>query len=124
MSGAVAGIDPHQDTLTVDIIGCHGVELTTVTFPNHEIRDQMPTTGTIESRLRKLEAIDAIVSTQAGADRLSWLLPLIDQGRATRRQVRALERRIDQLLDAHGTTLRDEAGIGPIAAGDAAGRGR
>jgi transposase len=82
-----------------------------------EIRDQLPTTGKIESRLRKLEAIDTtIVSTQAGAYRLSWLLPLIDQDRAARRQIRALERRIDELLDAHGTTLRDEAGIGPIAA--------
>jgi hypothetical protein len=55
------------------------------------------------------------VSTQAGAYRFSWLLPLIDQDRAARRQSRALERRIDELLDAHGTTLRDEAGIGPIA---------
>jgi transposase len=82
-----------------------------------EIRDQMPTTGKIESRLRKLEAIDTtIASTPAGAYRLSWLLPLVDQDRAARRQVRALERRIDELLDAHGTTLRDEAGIGPIAA--------
>jgi transposase len=82
-----------------------------------EIRDQLPTTGKIESRLRKLEAIDTtIASTPAGAYRLSWLLPLVDQDRAARRQVRALERRIDELLDAHGTTLRDEAGIGPIAA--------
>jgi hypothetical protein len=32
-----------------------------------EIRDQLPTTGKIESRLRKLETIDtSIVSTQAG----------------------------------------------------------
>jgi Transposase IS116/IS110/IS902 family len=82
-----------------------------------EIRDQLPTTGKIESRLRRLEAIDTtIVSTQAGAYRLSWLLPLIDQDRAPRRQARALERRIDELRDAHGTTLRDEPGIGPIAA--------
>jgi transposase len=44
------------------------------------------------------------------------LLPLIDQDRAARRQIRQLERRIDELLDAHGTSLRDEPGIGPIAA--------
>jgi transposase len=56
------------------------------------------------------------VSTQAGAYRLSWLLPLIDQDRAARRQIRQLERDLDDLLDTHGTTLRDEAGIGPIAA--------
>jgi transposase len=43
-------------------------------------------------------------------------MPLIDQDRAARRKVRQLEHRIDELLDAHGTTLRDEAGIGPIAA--------
>jgi transposase len=82
-----------------------------------EIRDQLPTTGKIESRLRKLDAIDiTIVSAQAGAYRLSWLLPLIDQDRAARRQIRQLERDLDDLLDTHGTTLRDEAGIGPIAA--------
>jgi hypothetical protein len=47
-----------------------------------EIRDQLPTTGKIESRLRKLEGIDtATVSAAVGAHRLSWLLPLVDQDR-------------------------------------------
>ena len=82
-----------------------------------EIRDQIDKTGKIESRLRKLDQINTtIVSTLAGEYRLSWLVPLIDQDRAMRRQVRQLERDIDALLDQHGTTLRDEAGIGPIAA--------
>lgn len=82
-----------------------------------EIRDQLTTTGKIEGRLRRLEQIDtSIVSTLAGAYRLSWLIPLVDQDRAARGQIRQLERDIDTLLDAHGTTLRDEPGIGPIAA--------
>ncbi len=82
-----------------------------------EIRDQLTTTGKIESRLRQLERIDTnVVSTLAGEYRLSWLLPLIDQDRTMRREIRRLERDIDALLDAHGTTLRDEPGIGPIAA--------
>lgn len=82
-----------------------------------EIRDQLTTAGKIEGRLRRLEQIDAtVVSTLAGEYRLSWLLPLVDQDRAARRQIRQLERDIDTLLDAHGTTLRDEPGIGPIAA--------
>jgi transposase len=34
MSGAVAGIDPHQDTFTVGMVDHHGVEATTATFPN------------------------------------------------------------------------------------------
>ena len=51
-----------------------------------------------------------------GAYRLSWLIELIDQDRAARRQVRALEADIDRLLEEHGTTLRDEPGIGPINA--------
>jgi hypothetical protein len=34
MTGAVAGIDPHQDTFTVGIVDHNGVELTTATFPN------------------------------------------------------------------------------------------
>lgn len=82
-----------------------------------EIRDQLTTTGKIEGRLRRLEMIDtSVVSTLAGAYRLSWLLPLVDQDRAARREIRRLEADIDQLLDEHGTTLRDEPGIGPIAA--------
>lgn len=52
----------------------------------------------------------------AGEYRLSWLIPLIDQDRQARREIRQLERVIDELLDDHGTTLRDEPGIGPIAA--------
>jgi transposase len=80
-------------------------------------RDQLTTTGKIEGRLRRLEQIDpSIVSTMAGAYRLSWLIPLVDQDRAARRQIRQLERDIDATLDEHGTTLRHEPGIGPIAA--------
>jgi len=45
-----------------------------------------------------------------------WLIPLITQDREARRQIRQLERDLDRLLDEHGTTLRDEPGIGPIAA--------
>ena len=82
-----------------------------------EVRDQLPTTGKLESRLRKLETIDtSIVSTRAGAYRVSWLLRLVDQDRRARREIRQLERRIDELLDEHGTTLRDEPGVGPITA--------
>jgi transposase len=82
-----------------------------------EIRDQLPTTGKIESRLRRLEQIDlSVVSTLAGDYRLGWLLPLVDRDRAARREIRRLERLIDELLDEQGTTLRDEPGIGPIAA--------
>jgi len=82
-----------------------------------EIRDQLDAKGKIESRLRRLETIDpTVVSTMAGEYRLSWLLPLIDQDRQARREIRRLERLIDEMLDEHGTTLRDEAGIGPIAA--------
>ena len=82
-----------------------------------EIRDQLSATGKIESRLRRLEPIDTTtVSTMAGVYRLSWLVPLIDQDRVARREIRQLERELDRLLDEHGTTLREEPGIGPIAA--------
>ena len=82
-----------------------------------EIRDQLTTTGKIEARLRRLGTIDTTnASTVAGEHRLSWLIPLIDQDRKTRAEIRRLERELDRLLDEHGTTLRDEPGIGPIAA--------
>jgi transposase len=82
-----------------------------------DVRDQLPTTGKLESRLRNLETITTDdVSTRAGTYRLSWLIPLIDRDRHARQQIRQLERRIDELLDEHGTTLRDESGVGPIIA--------
>ena len=82
-----------------------------------EIRDQLSTGGKIESRLRRLEQIDpATCPTPAGAYRLEWLRAFIDQDRTARREIRRLERLIGELLDRHGTTLRDENGIGPISA--------
>ena len=82
-----------------------------------EIRDQLTTSGKIESRLRRLEHIDpATATTPAGAYRLGRLQAFIGQDRAARSEIRRLERLIEELLDQHGTTLRDEHGIGPIAA--------
>jgi len=83
-----------------------------------EIRDQLTTTGKIEGRLRRLETIDIanLDTTASGIYRLEWLQNQIDQDREARREIRRLERLIDDLLDAHGTTLRDEPGIGPISA--------
>lgn len=82
-----------------------------------ELRDQLEPTGKIESRLRRLETIaDLGTTTPAGDYRLAWLVDFIDQDRASRGEIRRLERLIGELLDEHGTSLRDESGIGPIAA--------
>lgn len=82
-----------------------------------EIRDQLEPIGKVESRLRRLTSIDIPESTTPAGDyRLSWLLDFIDRDRAARREVRRLERLIDELLGQHGTSLREEPGIGPIAA--------
>ena len=82
-----------------------------------EIRDQLVSAGKIESRLRRLEAIDpGIATTLAGAYRLEWLQAFIDQDGTARREIRRLEGLIGELLDEHETTLRDEPGVGPIAA--------
>jgi len=82
-----------------------------------EIRDQLTPTGKIEGRLRRLEQIDTtVVTSDAGEYRLGWLMPLVDQDRQARQQIRQLEVYLDELLDEHGTTLRDEPGIGTIAA--------
>ena len=82
------------------------------------VRDLLTTTGKIESRLRRLEHlnIDDFDLAPAGRHRLEWLVDFIDRDRQARREIRALERQIDRLLDEHGTTLRDEDGIGPVAA--------
>jgi len=82
-----------------------------------ELRDQVPTKGKIEQRLRALANIDTTVATtRAGAYALSWLIPLIDQDKSLRAHIRRLERLLGTLLDEHGTTLRDIEGIGPINA--------
>ncbi|WP_420626191.1 RDD family protein [Candidatus Poriferisodalis sp.] len=76
------------------------------------------TLGKIESRLHRLGQIDPDTATiPAGRYRLEWLQAFIDQDRTARREIRRLERLIDELADEHGSTLRDEPGIGPIAAG-------
>jgi len=82
-----------------------------------EIRDRLDHTGKIESRLRRLDDIEQPENvTQAGEYRLDWLQAFIERDRAARREIRQLETVIDRLLDEHGTTLREEAGIGPITA--------
>lgn len=82
-----------------------------------EIRDQLTSNGKIEGRLRRLADIDPdTATTLAGAYRLGWLQAFIDHDRTARREIRRLERLIDELLDRHGTTLRDEPGIGTMSA--------
>jgi transposase len=83
-----------------------------------EVREQLTSHGgKIEAQLRRLAEINtAASSSESGCYRLSWLIPMIDQDRAARREIRALERLIGRLLDEHGTTLREEVGVGPIAA--------
>ena len=97
-------------------LGLHHVGDQIAKLPT-EIRDQLTSDGKIESRLRRLEHIDPdIDTTPAGAYRLEWLQAFIGRDRTARREIRRLERLIDELLDEHGTTLRDEPGIGPISA--------
>ena len=82
-----------------------------------EIRDQLTSHGKIEARLRRLEHLDpASATTRADRYRLVQIQTFIDQDRNARREIRRLERLIDELADRHGTTLRDEPGIGPISA--------
>ena len=82
-----------------------------------DIRDKLTSNGKTEGRLRRLETLDPkTASTVPGQYRLGWLTTLIDRDRDARREIRTLERELDLLLDAHGTTLHEEPGIGPIAA--------
>ena len=81
-----------------------------------EIRDQLGTSGKVEERLRRLATIDHMPVSAAAAYRLAWLLEHIEVDRRQRQQLRALGRTLDALLDRHGTTLRDEPGIGTVGA--------
>jgi transposase len=84
-----------------------------------EVRDRLGSHRKVESRLARLANLDvdgAGVSTSAGVYRLSWLMLLVDQDRKALAEIRRLERELARLLDEHGTTRREESGIGPIAA--------
>lgn len=84
-----------------------------------EVRDQLGSHGKVESRWARLTTLDidpAAVSTTAGAYRLSWLTRLVEDDRRAAAEIRRLERELGRLLDEHGTTLREESGIGAIAA--------
>lgn len=82
-----------------------------------EIRDQLGTHGKVEARLRRLERIDPTVTDAPAASyRLTWLCDYLAHDRELRAQIRRLETELDHLLDHHPTTLRDEPGIGTIAA--------
>jgi transposase len=84
-----------------------------------EIRDRLDAQGKIEARLVRLgqlEITPSAVSTPAGSYRLSWLQAAVDHDRQALAEIRRLERELGRLLDEHGTTLRDEPGIGTIAA--------
>ncbi len=97
-------------------LGLHHVGDQIAKLPT-ETRDQLNTGGKIETRLRRLEHIEVdTATTPAGRHRLNWLQEFIETDRTARREIRRLERLIDELLDRHGTTLRDEPGIGTIAA--------
>lgn len=82
-----------------------------------EIRDLVDRTGKLDNRLRQLEDLQALPGTSpAGLYRLEWLQNHITADRAAAAEIRRLERLLDKLLDEHGTTLREESGIGPINA--------
>lgn len=84
------------------------------------IRDRLGTHGKVEARLARLAALDTetvgSTLTPAGRYRLSWLISAAAQDSQAAAEIRRLERELSSLLDEHGTTLRDEPGIGPIAA--------
>ena len=110
-----AVLEHRRALVAVRTLGLHHVGDQIAKLPT-EIRDQLSTEGKIESRLRRLEQIDpAACSAPSGRYRLERLQAFIDQDRAARSDIGRLERRIEGLLDAHGTTPRDEPGIGPIA---------
>jgi len=82
-----------------------------------EVRDELGTTGKLEQRLRRVASIETSkATTPSGRYRLEWLADYIDRDRATATEIQRLERLLGKLLDEHGTTLREESGIGPIAA--------
>ena len=82
-----------------------------------EICDQLTLKGSVPSRLNQFDNINLeVASTLAGEYRLSWLIPFIRKDREQAKEIKGLEKKIVVLLDQHGTSLREEDGIGPIAA--------
>lgn len=111
-----AVLEHRRMLVAVRTLALHHVQDQIAKLPT-EVRDELGTTGKIESRLRRLTKIDdSDTLSTAGRYRLSWLTEFIDQDRTWRREIFRLEAELDALLDEHGTTLREETGIGTISA--------
>ena len=112
-----AVLERRRMLVEVRTLALHHIQGQLMKLPT-DVRDLLSTSGKIEARLRRLECLDPGISTStmAGDYRIGWLVEYIEQDRDARRRVRQLERDIDRLPDEHGTTLRDESGVGPIAA--------
>lgn len=82
------------------------------------VRDRLNLARSIEARLNQLAELDIDSQGLSGAAqrRLGWLIEFAIADRCTRRLIRDLESELADLLDAHGTTLRDEVGIGVVNA--------
>ena len=97
------------------------------TLALHHVHDQiakLPTRSVTNSARPARSSHACVASRSSTSRRVTTLagLPVVVADRvrrprpSARREIRQLERDLDQLLDEHGTTLRDEPGIGPIAA--------
>jgi transposase len=111
-----AVLEHRRMLVAVRTLALHHVQDQIAKLPT-EVRDELGTAGKIETRLRRLTNFDrADTLSLAGRYRLSWLTEFIEQDRSWRSQIFRLEADLDALLDEHGTTLRDETGIGTISA--------
>lgn len=102
--------------VAVRTLALHHVQDQIAKLPT-EIRDQLGTFGKIETRLERLDTIDdATTPSLAGTYPLSWITEFIKQDRSWHTQIFRLQADLNLWLGQHGTSLRDELGIGTIGA--------
>jgi transposase len=80
--------------------------------------ERLPSTKSVKTRLNAVRRGALDHASGVDAERLVWLVELIEELDGIAARVKQLEKRLGVLVDASGSTLTDEVGIGPVSAAE------
>ncbi|MFN2555559.1 MAG: IS110 family transposase [Nitriliruptorales bacterium] len=83
-----------------------------------EVRAQLPARGSVTARLRSLPAMDTSSTPTHVAELIGWLSEMLRDLREWEARIDDLEARLPKLLEACGSTLTEEVGIGVVSAAE------
>jgi transposase len=80
--------------------------------------ERLPSTKSVKTRLNAVRRGALDHASGVDAERLVWLVELLGELDGIAARVKQLEKRLGVLIDASGSTLTDEVGIGPVSAAE------